>query len=160
RVAAGCMSKPSDDARIDDITEALLSIARLEFGHRAKLHGDDGPLEALASVTNMLSEEVKARVEETKAAEAALRERDEQLRQAQKLAAIGRFAGGVAHDYNNMMSVVLGHVVMLLDDMASDDPRYEPLVEVRQATERAAELTQRLLAFSRHQPVEARVVDL
>ncbi len=83
-----------------------------------------------------------------------------ELRQAQKMEAIGRLAGGVAHDFNNMLSIILGYTEVLLDGLGEDEPSYEPLIEVRQAGQRSAELTQQLLAFSRQQTLEAVVVDV
>jgi PAS domain S-box-containing protein len=83
-----------------------------------------------------------------------------ELRQSQKLEAIGRLAGGVAHDFNNMLSVVLGYTVMLLDGMSPDNPMYPGLIEVKKAGERSADLTQQLLAFSRQERLETRVVEL
>ena len=91
---------------------------------------------------------------------AQLVQADTELRQAQKLEAIGRLAGGVAHDFNNMLSVILGYAVMLLDGMASTDPLYGPLFEIKLAGERSADLTHQLLAFSRQQQLETRIVNL
>jgi PAS domain S-box-containing protein len=83
-----------------------------------------------------------------------------ELRQAHKMEAVGRLAGGVAHDFNNMMTIILGYAVMLLDGMTQEDPLWEPLSEVRIAAERSAELTHQLLAFSRQQKREAKLVEL
>jgi two-component system cell cycle sensor histidine kinase/response regulator CckA len=83
-----------------------------------------------------------------------------ELRQAQKMEAIGRLAGGVAHDFNNMLSIILGYTEVLLDGLPETDSIYEPLREVRQAGQRSAELTQQLLAFSRQQTLEAVIVDV
>ncbi len=83
-----------------------------------------------------------------------------ELRQAQKMEAIGRLAGGVAHDFNNMLSIILGYTEVLLDGLDEQEPSYEPLIEVRQAGQRSVELTQQLLAFSRQQTLEAVIVDV
>jgi PAS domain S-box-containing protein len=93
----------------------------------------------------------------------AQEERDKlqnQLYQAQKMESIGRLAGGVAHDLNNLLSPILGYGEMLLDDTAPSDPRREPLEEVVSAGKRAQTLVRQLLAFSRKQPLQFQAVDM
>ncbi len=90
----------------------------------------------------------------------ALREREEQLRQAQKIEAIGRLAGGVAHDFNNVLTAIMGYTDLLLDDFRDDDPRRQDLKEIKKAAERAAGLTRQLLAFSRKQVLQPVLIDL
>lgn len=85
---------------------------------------------------------------------------EEQLRQSQKMEAIGRLAGGVAHDFNNMLSVIGGFTEEALAKIGPLDPAADDLREVRSAAERSANLTRQLLAFSRRQPIEPKVVDL
>jgi two-component system cell cycle sensor histidine kinase/response regulator CckA len=90
-------------------------------------------------------------VSERQHAAERLHEAEEQLRQAQKMEAIGRLAGGVAHDVNNMMAVVLGYAEMLLASLERRDDRYTMVEEIRQAADRSASMTRQLLAFSRRQ---------
>jgi two-component system, cell cycle sensor histidine kinase and response regulator CckA len=85
---------------------------------------------------------------------------EEQLRQAQKLEAIGRLAGGVAHDFNNVLSVILGYTEDVLHSLEPSDPRWQDIKEIESAGIRAAALTRQLLMFSRQQVVEAKVLDL
>ncbi len=83
-----------------------------------------------------------------------------QLRQAHKMESVGRLAGGVAHDFNNMLSVILGHVEMAMEKTPPSHPVMADLLEILQSTERSAELTRQLLAFARRQSVSPRVLDL
>jgi two-component system, cell cycle sensor histidine kinase and response regulator CckA len=85
---------------------------------------------------------------------------EEQYRQAQKMEAIGRLAGGVAHDFNNLITIVNGCADLVLAKLRADDPAGEFIREIKNAGERGAGLTRQLLAFSRQQVLEPRVVDL
>jgi PAS domain S-box-containing protein len=85
---------------------------------------------------------------------------EDQLRHSQKMEAIGALAGGIAHDFNNMLMVILGYGKMALSQLPQDDPIYHDLREIYKAGERAASLTNQLLAFSRKQITQPEIMDL
>jgi PAS domain S-box-containing protein len=85
---------------------------------------------------------------------------EESLRQSQKMEALGQLTGGITHDFNNILGVILGSSQFLLDAMSDDDPKLADVHEIKLAAERAASLTSQLLAFSRRQVLELRVTDL
>jgi len=85
---------------------------------------------------------------------------EEQLRNVQQLEAVGRLAGGVAHDFNNILSIIMGHGELVLAAVGADEEARNGLEQIRRAAERAASLTQQLLAFSRKQVLQPKVLDL
>ena len=85
---------------------------------------------------------------------------EEQLRNAQQLEALGRLAGGIAHDFNNILSIIMGHGELLLATASLDADGKNGVDQIRRAADRAASLTQQLLAFSRKQVLQPRVLDL
>ena len=99
-------------------------------------------------------------ITDRKRAEEALRESQERYLQAQKLESIGRLAGGVAHDFNNLLTIINGYSDMVYDKLPAQDPLRPRIDQIRRAGERAAELTQQLLAFSRKQMIQPRPLDL
>jgi len=88
------------------------------------------------------------------------RQLEEQFRQAQKMEAVGRLAGGVAHDFNNLLMVINGYTEVLLEELRSGSAMYQKVQSIQQAADRAATLTRQLLAFSRKQLLELKVVDV
>jgi PAS domain S-box-containing protein len=88
------------------------------------------------------------------------KELGEQLRQAQKMEAVGRLAGGVAHDFNNMLQIINGYSELVIDQLSAQDPVQAHVQEIKNIVERAAGLTRQLLAFSRQQVLAPQILDL
>ncbi|MBI5778920.1 MAG: response regulator [Planctomycetes bacterium] len=111
--------------------------------------------DAIVAVT-VISTDITGR----KKTEAEVKKMQEQLTHIQKMEAMGRLVGGVAHDFNNIVQVIIGYSDMLLIDMPKDSPSYSELQEINRAGKRAADLTGQLLAFSRQKSVEAKLINL
>ena len=103
---------------------------------------------------------VSADITEKKLAEKEKAHLEGQLNQAQKMEAVGRLAGGVAHDFNNMLSLIIGHSEMALEEVGPSLPLYAHLKEIKNAGERSADLTRQLLAFARKETISPKVLDL
>jgi two-component system cell cycle sensor histidine kinase/response regulator CckA len=138
---------------------------RIEYRFRRK----DGEWRILESAGNPVQNDrggsaklivVSRDITERKQAEKILRQREEQLRQAQKMEAVGRLSGGIAHDFNNLLGVIIGYSEEIESRVAQGDPLWKSAGEIRKAGQRAAALTHQLLAFSRQQVLQPRVLDL
>jgi two-component system CheB/CheR fusion protein len=99
-------------------------------------------------------------VSERKHSEEALLRSQEHLRQAQKMEAIGRLAGGIAHDFNNLLTAIIGYSALLMETLTGNEPALQQVLQIRLAGDRAAALTKQLLAFSRRQVLQPKVLDL
>jgi signal transduction histidine kinase/CheY-like chemotaxis protein len=145
----------------------FISVARSALKGRRRQFEARGRLDEISGLNATLEERVAHRTEELKKAhgilveQVAQRERaEEQLRQSQKLEAIGQLTGGVAHDFNNLLMAVLGNLELLSKHLV-DDPKASRLLDgATRGAKRGAALTQRLLAFGRRQDLTVKPVDL
>lgn len=133
----------------DDAVVAVLAIAE----KRTDYTGSD------AEVVSSVADAMWAMVERKKSEEEKAK-LESNLAQSHKMESVGRLAGGVAHDFNNMLGVILGHAEMALERLGKTGEVADDLREIRLAAERSAELTRQLLAFARRQTIVPRVVDL
>ena len=140
-----------------------------EFRRTGRLDGievkwkkkDGGPITVRISGRAVSSSDDPADVLEAIAEDVTERRAlEDQFRQAQKMEAVGRLAGGVAHDFNNLLMVIGGYAEVMLAELSADDPLHEKGKAIQQAADRATTLTRQLLAFSRKQLLELKVVDV
>ncbi len=159
---------PDDRPRVMQATQEAIAYGssnRLEYRFRHKdqtwrnlestasaIRNNKGEAERLVIVNRDITQRKKT--------EEALRQRDEQLRQSQKMEAVGRLSGGIAHDFNNLMGVILGYSEAVQSRLKPGDPTLTDMEEIKQAGQSAVTLTRQLLAFSRQQVLQPRVLDL
>ncbi|MDD2853468.1 MAG: response regulator [Desulfuromonadaceae bacterium] len=160
--ANGYLIKPMDPLELLEKIERIAA----QGGQEQSFSGEE-EAEYLKRYSQVVAAKLEEKVRELeldiirrKKAEEEREELREQLIQAQKMDSIGRLAGGVAHDFNNMLGVVLGYTEMSLEQISPDNPLFANLIEIRNATERSAELTRQLLTFARKQYVAPTLFDL
>jgi signal transduction histidine kinase len=144
----------SENSEHDAADNRKLTLENVQFSENSELAAAANRFLTLANEQLKLERVERIKAEET------LSRTEEQLRQAQKMEAVGRLAGGVAHDFNNILSVILGYGALMLERMATNDPQRDDMQEIVKAGGRAAALTGQLLAFSRQQVVQPKVIDL
>jgi PAS domain S-box-containing protein len=159
---------PEDrDTVIRASTHAVKNLTPFEIGYRLKMKdgqvkhvqsrgevlcdSEGRPLRAVGTVQDITKDKL---AEEEKVSLEA------QLQHAQRMESVGRLAGGVAHDFNNMLGVILGHAELVIEGLDPTSPLLPPLEEILKAASRSAELTRQLLAFARKQTVTPKVLNL
>ena len=130
----------------DDGRRALLETIK------TPMRDDQGKLIGVLGIARDITERKKAEEEKTKL--------KDQLRQAQKMEAVGRLAGGVAHDFNNMLGVITGYGELALEQTDPSQKIYPALQEIMKAAHRSADITSQLLAFARKQTISPKVLDI
>lgn len=136
-----------------------LAVEMMKLGAYDYLVKDIGFLDLLPSVVKRVYQSVNTE-KKLRAAELEKMNLKEQLTQAQKMEFVGRLAGGVAHDFNNMLGVILGHADLAMQNLELENPVFEHLQEILRAAERSADLTRQLLAFARKQTIVPKILNL
>jgi two-component system cell cycle sensor histidine kinase/response regulator CckA len=151
----------------EDRDEALLTIQQCtprqtEYASAFRVIWPDGNVHHLDAIGRAFYNEADELIRMTGTTRDTTEHRqlEEQFRQAQKMEAVGQLAGGIAHDFNNVLNVILGYSDLLLAKSSLRDPAYKRIEEIRKAGQQAAALTQQLLAFSRKQVLQPRVLNL
>jgi signal transduction histidine kinase/ActR/RegA family two-component response regulator len=134
------------------LLEGVHALKEGNFAHPIEARGGD----ELAEVTRAF-DSLRGTLQRNEAQREQL---EEQLRQAQKMEALGRLAGGVAHDFNNLLTVIKGHSELLIDQLKPTEATYGRTQQIMKTADRAASLTRQLLAFSRMQVLQPKVLDL
>jgi len=165
QLSVGDIDPQFDRARFSAAMQTIPPNASVTFeSTRRRKDGTVFPVEVKASViqvvgaTRVLS--LVRDISQRKVAEEDNRRLQAQLNQAQKMESVGRLSGGVAHDFNNMLAVILGHTEIALNELEDANPVREDLLEIQKAAQHSAGLTSQLLAFARKQPAAPRILNL
>ena len=137
---------------LGSLVNGVRALERGDFGYPLEVTGGD----EVAQVTRAF-ENMRRTLERN---EAQRQQLEEQLRQSQKMDALGRLAGGVAHDFNNLLTIIKGNSDLALDRLQPTDPIYSSCQQIKKVADRAAVLTRQLLAFSRKQVLQPKILDL
>ena len=148
-----CLAELGIRRHVGKIAGMVKSLGQDAHGVRIPEPHPRGELGALMTVLNQTAESMERQ-------RANIRELDEKLRQSQRLESVGQLTGGLAHDFNNLLTVIMGNAEILSEQLAGDPRLADTADTVLKAAQRGADLTQRLLAFARRQPLDPRPVDV
>ena len=146
----------TETGQLEGVVITFTDISRSKAAEQDIIKLNEGLEQKVLERTSALQKEFAARLE----AEHAQRNLKEQLMHSQKMEAVGELADGVAHDFNNILQVIMGHCSLLRMRMPTDNPELESIQVISEAAERASHLTRRLLAFSRKQVMVPKVTNL
>jgi two-component system cell cycle sensor histidine kinase/response regulator CckA len=147
---------PDDRARMTEVARRALEEQK-EFTEQYRLRGSDGKMQTVLAKGRVITDpRGNHRLIGTVQNITDRVQLENQLRQSQKMQAVGTLAGGVAHDFNNVLTVILSYSGILLAGMQEGDPHFTELTEINRAAERAGDLTRQLLTFSRQQVIQTR----
>ena len=161
---------PDDVAAVAGTMQECARGERMEYRTEYRLRHKNGEWRWMLSLGRVVESDAQGRglrmlgtrtdITDRKHAELEKRHLEERLAQAQKLESIGRLAGGVAHDFNNMIQSILGNAAMALEELAPGCAGRQSVEEIKESALRSAALTRQLLGFARKQAIEPRVIDL
>ncbi len=149
---SGLPKSEMEDAAAKRLREAFQQISDGDYSQQVEA-SPSGTMSVLVEEFNIMSAKLKLSEEHREKME-------KQLRQAQKMEAVGRLAGGVAHDFNNMTSVIMGYTELVMEKLDKEDPMYSDLSTVLETAHRSKELTRQLLAFARQQSISPKTLDI
>lgn len=151
---------PEDKSEFGQLGRAFDEMAASIEQHAQNIETTKHELQTALKEHEAVNEHLRIAILEQAKTKEALQKNEEQFRQAQKMEAIGRLAGGIAHDFNNILTVIIGHTELLQNSINTKDLLKESLNEIYNASQRATILVRQLLAFSRKQVLEAKIVSL
>jgi PAS domain S-box-containing protein len=151
---------PGGTAERDERLAEFAKTGQIKDMEICYLHKDGGPVWVIQNVVRVKDESGKDVTEGTLVDISERRSLEDKLRQAQKMEAVGQLAGGIAHDFNNLLTVIQGYSHLLMEGLKGDVEAHGQVEKIEEASEKAASLTRQLLAFSRKQVLQPKVINL